>query len=136
MSLTISLKPSLEKRLREGAQQKGLQVTDFISQLLEQVLPDATTQRTKLLEKEADLLAQIAQKLPNDIWERSRIFRQKTQDGTITVLEAAAYTQLNNQIEADTVRRVSLVVELAKLRNVSPKDLLAEFFPQPVYQDE
>jgi predicted nucleic acid-binding Zn-ribbon protein len=133
MALTIALKPSLEKRLKEGAQQKGVQLTDFISQLLEQMLPETTPVRPKIVEPEMELLEQINQKLSNELWERSRFFRQKLQDGTISPTEQEEYTQLNHQIEADTVRRVSLVVELAKLRNVPAKELLEDFFPQPTY---
>jgi delta 1-pyrroline-5-carboxylate dehydrogenase len=93
-------------------------------------------ERTSVLsEREAELLDQIYQKLPDDTQQRLNELIKKRQAYTITPDELQELIELTDQAEAFDVARVELISELAHLRNVPLAQLIQQLGLKPVRHD-
>lgn len=71
-------------------------------------------------------MIEINRGLPEATWLRYRELNQKRRDEAITDEQLTELRSLNDVIEGDRVRRLELVVELAKLRGVTFDSLMNE----------
>ncbi len=93
-------------------------------------------ERTSVLsEREAELLDQIYQKLPDDTQQRLNELIKKRQAYTITPDELQELIELTDQAEALDVARLELISELAHLRNVPLAQLIQQLGLKPVRHD-
>jgi hypothetical protein len=93
-------------------------------------------ERTSVLsEREAELLDQIYQKLPDDTQQRLNELIKKRQAYTITPDELQELIELTDQAEAFDVARLELISELAHLRNVPLAQLIQQLGLKPVRHD-
>jgi hypothetical protein len=126
MSLVLQINPSLEKRVRQNALQKGVDLGQFIVQFLELNFPEEKPKPQVLSKRESVLLEEIDAFIPIETWESYHFFRGKRNNGTINALESADYDAVNQQIEAATVKRLKLLIELSKIRKISLDELMLQ----------
>ena len=124
MSLVLQINPSLEKRMRQNAIQKGIDLSQFIVQILELNFPEEKSKPKTIDEHEAQLLQKIELAIPIETWERYHILRAKRQNETIIASEIAEYTAITQKIEAANVQRLAVLIELAKIRKVSLDEVM------------
>ena len=127
MSLVLQINPSLEKRMRQDALRKGVELSQFIVQFLESNFPEEKPKTKALSKHETVLLQQINGNIPVDTWERYHILRDRLQAETMSTSESAEYAAINQQIEAANVKRLAALIELAKIRNISLDALMKQF---------
>ena len=126
MSLVLQINPSLERRMRQNALQKGVELSQYIVQFLEKNFPEEKPKTKALLKREATLLQEIETTISIETWERYHILRNKRQTETITDIESTEYATINQQIEAANVKRLASIIELAKIRKISLDDLMQD----------
>ena len=127
MTLTINITPELESQLRSAAAQEGLDANTYIVHTLEEHVRHTRGHRAPcLIETEARLLSQINQGLPQDMWQRYHELIDKRRAETLTPDEQAALIRLSDLIEEANVRRTENLVQLARLRHTSLRELMQE----------
>ena len=126
MSLILQINPSLEKRMRQNALQKGVELNQFIVHILESNFPEKKPKTKALSKRESLLLQDINLAIPVETWERYHILRAKRQAETINVPENTEYTAINQQIEAANVKRLASLIELAKIRKITLEALMMQ----------
>lgn len=93
-------------------------------------------ERTSVLsEREAELLDQIYQRLPDDTQQRLNELIKKRQAYTITPDELQELIELTDQAEAFDVARLELMSELAHLRNVPLEQMIRQLGLKRVAHD-
>lgn len=125
MSLVLQINPSLENRVRQNALQKGVDLSQFIVQVLELNFPEEKS-KPKTISKREALLLQKLDLIPVETWERYHVLRIKRQKETINALESMEYSAINQQIEAATVKRLVSLIELAKIRKITLDELMKQ----------
>jgi hypothetical protein len=126
MSILIQIKPSIEDRLRETAFKKGLKLDQYISQFLENTFSDAPTSRTSVSAREAILLQQINLDIAPETWNLYEILKKKFQKDTISDTELKQFQGITQQVELANVKRIEVLAELAQIRNVSLRVMMAQ----------
>ena len=81
---------------------------------------------------EADLLLQINRDIPTDIRLRNNELIGKRQSETLTEAEYAELLKLSDQIELMQVQRITALVALAQLRQISLSDLMIALGIAPI----
>ena len=126
MSLILQINPSLEKRVRQNALQKGIELNQLIVHILELNFPEKKPKAKVLSKREAFLLQEIDSAIPVETWERYHVLRAKRQAEAINVTEIAEYTAINQQIEAANVKRLASLIELAQIRKTTLDALMKQ----------
>ncbi len=126
MSVVLQINPSLEKRVRQNALKKGVDLGQFIVQFLELNFPEEKPKPPVISKKESLLLEKINSFIPIETWERYYFLRAKRTNETINTSESAEYDTINQQIEAATVKRLTLLIELSKIRKISLDELMQQ----------
>lgn len=126
MSLVLQINPSLENRVRQNALQKGIDLNQFIVQFLELNFPEEKPKPQTISARESILLQKIDLAIPVETWERYHVLRAKRQDETINVSESAEYDAINQQIEVANVKRLTSLIELAKIRKITLDELMQQ----------
>lgn len=126
MSLVLNINPSLEKRVRQNALKKGVDLGQFIVQFLELNFPEEKPKPLVVSKSESLLLEEINSFIPVETWERYHFLRAKRTNETINTSESVEYDAINQQIEAATVKRLTLLIELSKIRNISLDELMQQ----------
>ncbi len=125
MSLTIELPISVERALRKQADQQGVALESYISDLLSSIPTDNFTEQPKE-RTEVQLLEKIQLNVaPQDLEEYYRL-SALFKSGQITDVEHEKLLALNDVIEIAHAERIKYVIELAKLRNQSLEDVVLE----------
>ena len=124
MSLVLQINPSLEKRMRQNAIQKGVELSQFVVQILELNFPEEKPKPKTIAKQEAQLLQKIELAIPVETWERYHILRAKRQNETINATETAEYAAITQKIEVANVKRLAALIELATLRKVSLDEVM------------
>ncbi len=131
MTVTIELDAEIEEQLHEQAAASGTTAESFV---VESVVDRLNRLRHRpappvgkgLSAEESRLMLEINRGLSEATWLRHRELNQKRRDEVIAVDELAELQSLNDIIEADRVRRLEWVAELAKLRGVTFDSLMTQ----------
>jgi len=115
MSLTITLPPEFEPRLREDARRELVPVEEIAARRLQ----------------EAELLRRILAYFPAEETRVMRAMVRKCQAGTLPSDEAERLTELAHRREEKNAARLADVLQLARLRGVSHRQVLAELGIRP-----
>ncbi len=126
MSITIQLNPSLEHRLRENAQKKGVGVDQFVMQFLERNFPEENPRPLSVSKREAELLQKVNLDIPTKTWSLYLQLKAKRQSKTATEAELAALQSITEQVEAANALRIAVLAELAQIRNISIRALMEQ----------
>jgi hypothetical protein len=86
-------------------------------------------------EREAELLNQIYQGLPEGLQQPLNELIKKRQAYTITPGELQELIALTNQVESFDAARLELLIELAHLRNLPLRKLIKQLGLKPVPHD-
>ena len=124
MSLVLQINPSLENRMRQNALRKGVDLSQFIVQVLELNFPEEKLKPKTISKREVLLLQKIESAIPVETWERYHNLRAKRQEETINPSESIEYTAINQQIEAANVNRLASLIELSKIRKITLEELM------------
>lgn len=125
MSLTIELPISVERALRKQAEQQGVAIENYISDLLSSIPTDNFSEQPKE-PTEIQLLEKIQLNVaPQDLEEYYRL-SALFKSGQITDAEHEKLLALNDLIEIAHADRIKYVIELAKLRNQPLEDVVLE----------
>lgn len=84
-----------------------------------------------LPERESELLLQINEGLPEDVWRRYHELVAKRKALTLTGEEHDELKELTNQVEIAHARRIGYLVELAQLRGKTPVEMMDELGIKP-----
>jgi hypothetical protein len=134
MTLTLEITADLEEALRESAEREGLPPDRYILNLLQQQLKRNRAMPPRLSREQSLLLQQINQGLPAETWERYHHLVAKRRAETLTPEEHQELIGLTNDVELWHARRLELVAELARLRNVPFPQMMDELgLTQPPY---
>ena len=127
MTVTIDLEPELEARLRAEAARQGLDPGAFVRSALEERLRRSrVNEPARLPATESELLQKINLGLSQETWHRYHELTGKRGAETLTPAEHAELLALTHVIEEANARRIGHLVELARLRGVSPDRLMLE----------
>lgn len=126
MSITIQLNPSLEDRLRENAQKKGVGVDQFVLQFLERNFPEEKPRPLAVSKREAELLQQVNLDIPTQTWSLYLQLKAKRQSKTATPTELSALQAISEQVEVANAKRIAVLAELAQIRNISLRGLMEQ----------
>ena len=136
MSLVLQINPSLENRIRQNALRKGVDLSQFVVQVLESTFPEEKPKSKTITKQEALLLQKINLSISVETWERYHFLRKKRQDETISVTEIEEYAAINRQIEAGNVLRVSSLIELAKVRKITLNEVMQQLGLNTKYDEQ
>ncbi len=126
MSILIQINPSLETRLREKAAVKGLALNQFISQFLEHTFPNIAPVQPSVSEREATLLQQINLDISSEKWELYLNLKEKRAQSNLSETEREQFLALVEEIELANARRITVLAELAQIRNVPIRILMEQ----------
>ncbi len=129
MAVTIELAPEFEAQLREEAARAGLDADTFIRKTLEErVLQGRPSSqgRPPLSPREMSLLQGINQGLPAETWQRYHTLVAQRRAETLTSVEQTELIGLSDQIEVANARRMAALAELARLRQTSLEEVMAQ----------
>lgn len=115
MSLIITLPPEVESQLREDARRELVSVEEIAARRLE----------------EAALLRRILAYFPPGETREMRALVRKRQAGALSPAEAERLTELAHRREEKNAHRLADVLQVARLRNVSHRQVLAELGIRP-----
>lgn len=88
-----------------------------------------------LSERESELLIRINQGLPSATQQRLNELIDKRRAETISAFELRELKKLTDQIEKSDAKRLELLTELARLRNVPLRKLIKQLGLKPVPHD-
>ena len=139
MTITIDLKPEVEKRLRKEAARSGLPADTFARRVLEERFDPSMAptwmarqvlQRTQYLERlskrESELLQLINQGLPPAIWQEYHELVAQRRAEALTPETHGRLIELSDEIEKANARRVGYLFELAQMRGVSLEEVMKQ----------
>jgi hypothetical protein len=132
MVLTIDLAPEIESRLREAAAGRGVEPREYVVETLRQHLRAVSTDPPCLSPAESRLLEEINQGFSEWDWSRYRHLIENRRTEQLTAEEQAELVALSDRLEQLNVRRLEVLLELAKLRNTTLPILMDQLGLQPV----
>ena len=131
MTLTLKIDPMLEQRLREQAARRGVKPDSYaVSAIEEKVRLDSKVPAPRS-RRESELLKEINVGLPEKTWVRYDHLIEKRRAETLTSDEHRELIRLTNSVEEDHAHRMTLLVELARLRNVPLETTMSQLGIQP-----
>ncbi len=130
MSITIDISSELEQLLKESAARRGVDVRQFVLDLLKQQLSKKDPSIKK--ERELELLEKINLGIAADVWDRYNDLKEKRDAELLTQEEQRELVNISDQIEAANVQRIAHLIELAELREVSLDELMKSLGLQSV----
>lgn len=130
MTLTISMAPDLESRLRNEAARLGLDESQFVLATLEERL-DRRPEAAPSSEDESNLLRKISNGPASDVWQEYRTLVAKRREETLTEVERRRLLEISDQIEAWNTQRVGYLAELARLRGIAVPELMEQLGIRP-----
>jgi hypothetical protein len=131
MVLTINLAPEIETRLREAAADQGVEPRVYVEEYLRQHLRPVGTCPPCLNAAESKLFDEINQGFSESDWNRYRQLLGKRQAEQLTADEQLELIKLSDILEHMNFRRLELLSELARLRNMTLPALMDQLGLQP-----
>jgi hypothetical protein len=127
MTITLTMPPNLEARLRDQAAREGVDAGTLVLRTLEQQFGETTH-----ADRETELLSRISAGPSEAVWQRYHELAAKRDAATLAPEEHAELVELSDVIETADVRRLEHMVELAKLRGIDLRTLRSQLgIPAP-----
>lgn len=124
MSISIKLPPELEEKLLESASEAGMDVNQYVLEILEGQLQPGASKGGGKAERESELLEKITLGIPVATWKRYNYLKDLRDREQLDPEEHAELIRISDQIEEANTERMKYLVELAKLRNVPLRELM------------
>jgi nucleotidyltransferase/DNA polymerase involved in DNA repair len=119
MSITLQLGLETEQKLRKFSTQKGLDLEQFVAELIKEHLDTRLTEEEELLEK-------IQQGIAIEKWQKYHELKEKRIAETLTTEEYQELNSIYNAIEEANAERMLYLVQLSKLRNIPVRQLMED----------
>jgi hypothetical protein len=119
MSITLQLGLETEQKLRKFSTQKGLNLEQFVAELIKEHLDTRLTEEEELLEK-------IQQGIAIEKWQKYHELKEKRIAETLTTEEYQELNSIYNAIEEANAERMLYLVQLSKLRNIPVRQLMED----------
>ena len=126
----IQIEPN--QLLQAALQMSRPEIEQFVRQLFSLKIRQ---EAPRLSEREAELLLQINQGLPDKLQKRLNLLIGKRQTETITAKELSELKKLTDQVEKFDGDRLELLIELAHIRHVPLRRLIKQLGLKPVPHD-
>ncbi len=124
MSISIQLPPELEVKLRESAEKAGLDINKYVLEILEGQLQPQASNVGSLEERTMSLLEKINLGIPVSTWKRYNYLKDLRDKKQLKPEDHTELIEISNQIEEANAERMKYLVELAKIKDISLKDLM------------
>lgn len=124
MSLTITLPNELEKFLESHAHRVGIPVETLLAQTIEQRW-DGLRRARGLPNRESELMLRLQTLFSSKQTREYRAFCEKSDNGTLTESEREQFLALLEQQDLQNAERLEIIAELALLRGVSLREMMA-----------
>jgi hypothetical protein len=135
MELTINISPELAASLRDEAERRGLDPSDYIVTTLEERIVRTNHNLLKLKFDEADLLRKINEGVDTNTWQRYHELVAKRRAETLTEDEQRELIAYSDRIEEANARRMECLATLADLRRTTLDALRRELGITPPSYD-
>jgi hypothetical protein len=119
MSITLQLGLETEQQLRKFSTQKGVDLEQFVAELIKEHLDTRLTEEEELLEK-------IQQGVAIEKWQKYHELKEKRIGETLTTTEYQELNVIYNAIEEANAERMLHLVQLSKLRHTPVRQLMEE----------
>jgi hypothetical protein len=120
-SAVIRVEPDLAEAYNSAPPQEQARLKAVLRTEL-RLVPKKTAPR--LSKKESELFLKINRGLPEEQWQRMAELNEKLEDASLTEEEHAELLRLTKRSERLQVERLRAVIELAKLRQVEPEEMM------------
>ena len=134
MSIVIQINTDLEQRLRENALKRGVEVNQYISQFLEHLFPNKSSNQPSVSDREATLLQQINLDITPEQWQLYLKLKEKRQKGKLPKTQQEQFIQLCEAIENANVKRIAVLAELSQIRKTPIRILMEQLGLAPHYE--
>lgn len=124
MSITIQINPDLEKKLLLSAAQAGMDVNQYVIEILQDQYKTGVSKALSKEEKENDLLQKINRGLPIATWKRYNYLKVLRKQEQLDPEEHEELIHISDQIEEANATRMKYLVELARLREIPLRNLI------------
>jgi hypothetical protein len=129
MTIALDLTPDMENRLNDEAARLGMPPEQYVLDTLRSRLSRPWPPR--IPEREGALLEIINQGFTDEFWNRLRDLKRKLRSETISLDEQEELIGYADQIEEYAARRLAALVELAAIRNTTPRQLMKQLGIEP-----
>jgi hypothetical protein len=126
MSITVQVNPTVERRLREDAEKKGVSLDQYVASFLENHFSMKRGTNLAVSKQEGELLQQINLDISPETWTEYYRLKEKRQQGKISETELEQLQALTEQIEIANAERLGVLIELSKIRGVALRSLMEE----------
>lgn len=130
MSVSITLPSDLEQFLQSHAQQVGVPVETLLTRTIVERW-DGIRRASGLPNRETELLLRLQSLFPPEQTRQYQTLCQQSDDETITEADRELLLALIEQRDQQNAERLSIVAELAALRSVSLREIMAELEIHP-----
>lgn len=124
MPITIQISPELEERLKESAAEAGLDVDEYVIEILEEKVQPGASGELNPEEKERRLLEKISLGIPVATWKRYNYLKALRDNEQLDPEEHTELIHISDQIEEANAERMKHMIELAELKQVPLKELM------------
>jgi tRNA nucleotidyltransferase/poly(A) polymerase len=131
MTLTIDIAPELEFRLREVAATQGVDPREYVVRTLREHLRPEAAHPAALNVAESRLFEELNRGLSEPEWTRYWDLVEQRRAEQLTPEEHRELTALSDRIEQLSVRRLELLLEVARLRGTTLPELMDQLGLQP-----
>lgn len=132
MTVVLDLPPQVESRMREAAEAEGVDTSTYVSGAMAALLPFPAAPASMT---ERELVEETNRGFSEAFWERFRTLVRRRQAETMTREEQQEAIRMTDQTEARAVERLQCLIELAKRRDTSVRQLMTEMGIRPVRVD-
>lgn len=119
MSITLQLGLDIEQKLQKITTEKGVNLEEFLAELITEHIENTPTEEEELLEK-------IQQGVTIDKWHRYYELKEKRISETLNQNEHQELIVIYNAIETANAERMIHLVQLSKLRNIPVRQLMED----------
>jgi len=131
MSISIQIPPELEGKLRESAAEAGMDINEYVVQILKGQLRPQASKDVGKAEREKELLQKISLGIPVSTWKRYNYLKDLRDREQLDPEEHAELIRISDQIEEANAERMKYLVELAKLRNEPLREVMESLGIKP-----
>jgi hypothetical protein len=129
-SAVIQVEPDLAEAFNAAPKTKQKKALSAMRQAL-RAEKERKAEVPRLSKKETELFLRINRTLPPKKQERYDELRQKREDETLTESEHAELLKFVDELMTIWTDRLQAVVDLAKLRRISPRELMKQLGIEP-----
>lgn len=124
MSISIQLPPDLEKQLRASADEAGMDVSQYVLEILEGQLRPAASKLGEKEIKARELLEKINLGISVDLWKRYNYLKDIRDREQLEPEEQLELIRISDKIEIANADRMKHLVTLAKLKEIPLSKLM------------